>query len=132
MTSEEPQRWANHRFRFPHEHLPLVLFVPAAVIGHLSIQFLLSRYVSPIERPHLEKYHYYAQLLLSTGFMLALQALRIRSAYIFAGITCFMLSGVLLPGVWGYIAPLFLLVAGSVEAVTSVSQVKALLTRRES
>lgn len=109
-------------FRFPHEHLPLVLFVPAAVLGHLSIQFFLSRYVSPIERAHLERYHYYSQLLLSAAFMLALQALRIRSAYIFAGITSFMLSGILLPGVWGYFVPILLMVAGSVEAVTSVSR----------
>lgn len=96
------------------------MFCPAAILGHLSTQYLLARLVSPVERPHLERYHYYSQLMLSTIFMLVLQGLRIRSAYIFAGITCFMLSGVLVKGIWGYIAPLGLLVMGTVEAVTSV------------
>lgn len=58
--------------------------------------------------------------MLSTIFMLVLQGLRIRSAYIFAGITCFMISGVLVKGVWGYLIPVGLLVMGTVEAVTSV------------
>ena len=106
--------------RFPHEHLPLVLFCPIAIFGHLSAQFALSFFVSPVERPHLERYHYHAQLLFSTLFMLVLQALRIRSAYIFAVITSFLLSGTLLPDVWGYVMPFALLTMGAVEAVTSV------------
>ena len=114
--------------RFSHEHLPLVLYVPAGFLGHLSIQYFLARFVSPIDRKQLEKHHYHAQMIFSTAQMLALQALRIRSAYIFAAITSFMLTGVAVRGVVGkgvykYVPPTLLLVAGLVEAVTSVSLV---------
>jgi hypothetical protein len=64
-------------------------------------------------------------MIFSTAQMLGLQALRIRSAYIFAGITSIMLSGVLVrgivgKGVWKFFIPFTLLVGASVEAVTSV------------
>jgi hypothetical protein len=106
--------------RFSHEHLPLVVYVPAGFLGHLGLQLFLSRFISPVERPHLESYHYHAQLLFSTAQMVLMQAFRIRSAYIFAGITCFMLTGTIGRGVWRYVLPLGFLAAGSVEAITSV------------
>jgi ABC-type transport system involved in cytochrome bd biosynthesis fused ATPase/permease subunit len=89
------------------------------------MQYLLAYYVSPVNRKQLEKHHYHAQMIFSTAQMLALQAFRIRSAYIFAGITSFMLTGVAVRGVVGkgvykYVLPFLLLVMGLVEAVTSV------------
>lgn len=109
--------------RFPHEHLPLLVYVPAGFLGHLSLQYFLSRFISPVERPHLETYHYHAQLILSTAQMILLQAFRIRSAYIFAGITCLLVTGSIGRGVWRYILPIGLLAAASVEAVTSVRHI---------
>jgi hypothetical protein len=108
--------------RFSHEHLPLVLYVPAGFLGHLTVQYILARFISPVDRSRLEVHHYHAQLLFSTAQMLTLQAFRVRSAYIFAGITCIMLPGTIGRGVWRYFAPVSVLVAASVEAVTSVSE----------
>ena len=113
-------------YRFSHEHLPLVLYVPAGFLGHLGLQYFLSWFISPVERKPLEKYHYHAQMIFSTAQMLALQAFRIRSAYLFAVITSIMLSGVAVrgavgKGVWKFVLPFTLLVGATVEAVTSVS-----------
>jgi hypothetical protein len=64
--------------------------------------------------------------MFSTTQMVLMQIFRIRSAYIFAGITCFMLTGVVGRGVWRYVMPLGLLAAGTVEAVTSVRHLSSL------
>lgn len=118
--------------RFSHEHLPLLLYVPAGFLGHLGLQYFLSYFISPIDRKPLEKYHYHAQMIFSTAQMLALQAFRIRSAYIFAAITAIMLSGVAVrgaigKGVWKFVLPFTLLVGASVEAVTSVCHPSSLM-----
>lgn len=130
---------------FRHEHLPLVLFAPAAYAGNLACHFAVSRFLSPIERTLLEHSHYHAQMLYAIWFMLLLQAFRIRSAYMFA-----ILGGVLLLGVvgseaayrggkgkigrvsWfsGYLVPLAIYVFLSVEAVTAVFDVFVPLTGR--
>lgn len=73
--------------RYRHEHLCLVLFVPAAYFGHLSTQVLLSRLLSLKDQQMLEHAHVYGQLIFSTGLMLFLQAVRLRTACVFAMIT---------------------------------------------
>ncbi|WVF71126.1 hypothetical protein IAT40_005923 [Kwoniella sp. CBS 6097] len=87
LLSGRGQTW------FRHEHLPLVLFMPAGYIGNLTVQLLLSKLLSPTSRAQLESAHYSAQLLFAAGNMLLMQALRIRSAYIFSFILSLLLVG---------------------------------------
>lgn len=105
------------------------------------MQYLLAGRVAVKHRHLLEHAHFYAQLVSSTLIMLLLQAVGIRSAYIYA-----IISGTLLVGVignevtsktirtvgfgWGYLAtlPLFVLVA--VEAVTTTLDIFTPLTGR--
>lgn len=101
--------------------------------GHLGLQLVLSRLLTPADRTLLEHAHYFAQLMWTTWYMLILQAYRIRSAYLFA-----ILTGVLFLGALGheasrigkrvrhrmdlfagYVFPLSLLVAMGVEAATT-------------
>ncbi|WVQ80122.1 hypothetical protein IAT38_002223 [Cryptococcus sp. DSM 104549] len=78
---------------FRNEHLPLLIYVPAGFIGHLTVQLLLSKTLSPTSRTQLEQTHYYLQLFYSALYMLLLQVARIRSAYLFAMITSLLLAG---------------------------------------
>lgn len=126
---------------FSHEGLCVALYGPASLLGQLSAQYVLANLVKPTQRHYLEGAHYYAQLLSLAVNMLLLQAFRIRSAYLFAGIACTMLVGAAaaevrklsgsqsqyLPFVSAYIAPLILLVALAMEAYTTVGLTPNLL-----
>lgn len=120
---------------FSHEGLCVALYGPAAFLGHFATQYALTSFVKPTHRHYLEGAHYYAQLLSLAVNMLLLQAFRIRSAYLFAGIACTMLLGAgfaeirklsgsrshYLPFGAGYIVPLILLLGLAMEAYTTVS-----------
>lgn len=121
--------------RFRHEHLPLILYVPPAYLGHLSTQFFLSRFLSPKDRTLLEHAHFYAQLLFAAWYMLIIQAYRIRSGYVFALVTGMLLlaastNEILRLGrsrgtmgfVVVYVVPLLGAMVLAVEAVTAVSK----------
>ncbi|WVQ99736.1 hypothetical protein IAU59_006878 [Kwoniella sp. CBS 9459] len=129
VLSDRGQTW------FRHEHLPLLLFMPAGYIGNLTVQLLLSKLLSPTSRAQLESAHYSAQLLFAAGNMLLMQAFRIRSAYIFTFILSLLLiggigneMGTLLSGgrrkegmgiKMTYLVPMAGCVALAVEAVTT-------------
>ncbi|OXG17593.1 hypothetical protein C367_05083 [Cryptococcus neoformans Ze90-1] len=119
---------------FPHEHLPLLLYVPVSYIALFSIHLMLTHFLSPVERTQLEVTHYYIQLLLSSWYMLLLQSFRVRSAYLYAMITALLLVGAVgnelgrmgRRGLWEgmsfkmtYLVPSACLMALAVEAVTT-------------
>lgn len=122
---------------FPHEHLPLLLYVPVSYIALFSIHLMLTHFLSPVERTQLEVTHYYIQLLLSSWYMLLLQSFRVRSAYLYAMITALLLVGAVgnelgrmgRRGLWEgmsfkmtYLVPSACLMALAVEAVTTVGK----------
>lgn len=122
---------------FPHEHLPLLLYVPVSYISLFSIHLMLTHFLSPVERTQLEVTHYYIQLLLSSWYMLLLQSFRVRSAYLYAMITALLLVGAVgnelgrmgRRGLWEgmsfkmtYLVPSACLMALAVEAVTTVGK----------
>ena len=128
----DSRRWGLLWFR--HEHLSLLVYCPIAYAGNFATQYVLASFLDTPELPLLEHSYYYAQITFSAMMMLGLQALRIRSAYIFAVLTSFMMIGAmgneamsLLKGVRykvgrvsGYILPLAGLMVLGVEAVTNV------------
>ncbi len=136
MSFQAPLALAD--IRFSHEGLPVALYGPASILGHLATQHALSALISPAHRIFLEHAHYYSQLVSLAAWMLILQAFRVRSAYLFAGIACTVLVGAFatearslvfggrnraLPFFTAYIVPLILLVALAMEAYTTVRTV---------
>ncbi|BEJ13055.1 hypothetical protein CspHIS471_0302290 [Cutaneotrichosporon sp. HIS471] len=130
---------------FSHEGLPVALYGPAALLGYLATQHALAALISPARRIFLEPAHYYSQLVWLAVWMLVLQAFRVRSAYLFAGIACSTLVGAFsiearqllsggrnraLPFVTAYVVPLTLLVALSMEAYTTTLDIFVPLTGR--
>ncbi|WVR06737.1 hypothetical protein IAU60_003772 [Kwoniella sp. DSM 27419] len=87
VLSRKGQIW------FRHEHLPLLVYAPAGYIGHFTVQLLLSKLLSPVDRSQLEKAHYSAQMVYTTVMMLVLQHFQIRSAYLFSFFTGLLLLG---------------------------------------
>ncbi|WVW84285.1 hypothetical protein I302_106316 [Kwoniella bestiolae CBS 10118] len=78
---------------FRHEHLPLLIYLPAGFIGHFSVQLLLSKLLSPVDRTKLESAHYTAQTLFAVALMMVLQRLKVRSAYLFSFLAALLLIG---------------------------------------
>lgn len=103
------------------------------------MQFGLSHFLSPIDRPLLEHAHLHAQLLYPTILTLTLQFFRIRSAYVTGLIASVLLIGAIGEAVqkkvhkvdilWGYAVPMVIMVALGVEGVTSVSTPEDALIR---
>ncbi|OCF60854.1 hypothetical protein L486_00497 [Kwoniella mangroviensis CBS 10435] len=81
---------------FRHEHLPLLVYLPAGFIGHFSVQLLLSKLLSPVDRTKLESAHYTCQTLFAITLMMVLQSLKVRSAYLFSLLAALLLAGGLL------------------------------------
>ncbi|WWD03211.1 hypothetical protein V865_001261 [Kwoniella europaea PYCC6329] len=81
---------------FRHEHLPLLVYLPAGFIGHFSVQLLLSKLLSPVDRTKLESAHYTCQTLFAITLMMVLQSLKVRSAYLFSFLAALLLVGGLL------------------------------------
>ncbi|WVQ77899.1 hypothetical protein IAR50_007604 [Cryptococcus sp. DSM 104548] len=129
---------------FTNEHLPIIIYIPTAFVFALSIHLAFSRFLSPVERTKLEVVHYSIQLLVSSWCTLVLQAARVRSAYLFASITLFLLVGGLGDGalrLWGaeregmnfkltYFLPTVGFLAFFVEAVTAALDIFTPLTGR--
>ncbi|ODO08317.1 hypothetical protein L198_00041 [Cryptococcus wingfieldii CBS 7118] len=129
---------------FTHEHLPTLIYIPTAFLSSLSIHLFFTHFLSPVERTKLEAVHYGVQMLWCSWMMLALQAVKVRSAYLFAGITLFLLIGALGDGavrVWGkeregmnfkatYLLPSIGLIAFFVEAITAALDIFTPLTGR--
>ena len=140
--------------RFKHEHLCLAIYAPATLLGESGLhaladfigisasQFLLAKWLSPLDRPKLERATYYSQMLWYAWAMLALQTVHIRSAYLFA-----VLLGVLLIGAtgnalagdrnksrmdltWSYGTTLPVFMFLGVEAITTVLDIFVPLTGR--
>ncbi|WWC62230.1 uncharacterized protein I303_104826 [Kwoniella dejecticola CBS 10117] len=78
---------------FRHEHLPLLIYVPAGYIGTFLTQLLLSKVLSPISRSQLESTYYSAQTLFLASLMILLQIANIRSAYLFAFLSTLLVFG---------------------------------------
>lgn len=120
---------------FSNEMLPVALYGPAAFLGHFATQYALAALVKPTQKQYLESAHYFGQLLNLAVTMLLLQAFRIRSAYLFAGIAVPMLLGAtaaqiaslvgsrrdVLPFFTSYVVPLSLAFSLAMEAYTTVS-----------
>ncbi|WWC94440.1 hypothetical protein V866_001285 [Kwoniella sp. B9012] len=81
---------------FRHEHLPLLVYLPAGFIGHFTVQLLLSKLLSPVDRTKLESAHYTCQTLFAITLMMVLQSLNVRSAYLFSFLAALLLVGGLL------------------------------------
>ncbi|WVQ67426.1 uncharacterized protein L199_005623 [Kwoniella botswanensis] len=81
---------------FRHEHLPLLVYLPAGFIGHFSVQLLLSKLLSPVDRTKLESAHYTCQTLFAITLMMVLQSSKVRSAYLFSFLAALLLVGGLL------------------------------------
>ncbi|KAK8864706.1 hypothetical protein IAR55_001960 [Kwoniella newhampshirensis] len=77
--------------------LVALIGTPLGMIGGLVSANILAGVLSAVGKgqlwPQLEQAHYYVQLVLSSLYMLLLQALRVRSAYLFAFITGMFLVG---------------------------------------
>ncbi|WWC69875.1 uncharacterized protein I206_103818 [Kwoniella pini CBS 10737] len=78
---------------FRHEHLPLLIYGPAGFIGIFLTQLLLSKVLSPISRSQLESTYYNSQTLFLITLMMLLQIANIRSAYLFAVLSSFLVIG---------------------------------------
>lgn len=127
------QASGNRSAWFSHEGLAVALYFPAGLWGYCFTQFGLDTFVPPEEADYLQTAHYYAQLLALTAYMLILQALRVRSAYLFAGLSCILLLGATATEAYkyfggrsvrtsfaiAYIVPLSLLVILGMEAFTT-------------
>ncbi|KAL7413564.1 hypothetical protein BDY24DRAFT_388928 [Mrakia frigida] len=72
---------------FSHEFLALALYSPPAFLGAWTVQFLLSKLVSPLDEPYLEHATQSAQLVLHATFMALAQYFEIRSGCLFAFLT---------------------------------------------
>ncbi|KAL7420634.1 hypothetical protein Q5752_004585 [Cryptotrichosporon argae] len=81
---------------FSHEGLPILLYGPPALIGYLTTQLLLSRLLTPAQRRHLERAHYLSQALIFSFYMILLQLVGVRSAYLMA-----LLAGIMAAGAVG-------------------------------
>ncbi|WVO15261.1 hypothetical protein L204_102917 [Cryptococcus depauperatus] len=135
----------NSQLWFRHEHLPLLLYTPPVLFCLLLTHYLLSSTLSPVERTRLETTHYYGQLLYNSWVMLALQAGKIRSAYIYAFMTGLMTLGAIgnelgkfgrrgetemMSFKMSYLVPSAGLSYVGVEAVTSILDIFTPLTGR--
>lgn len=128
---------------FSHEGYCVALYGPAAMIGHLGTQHFLGGLLSPLKRESFETAQYYGQLLFLTICSLLVQSMRVRSAYLFAGLASVLLLGAVggevtslvtgrkgIPFLGSYILPLTLLMALALEAYTSVLDIFVPLTGR--
>ncbi|WRT66692.1 uncharacterized protein IL334_003653 [Kwoniella shivajii] len=118
---------------FRHEHLPLLIYIPTGFIGHFTVQLLFSKLLSPISRTQLESAHYNAQTLFSALLMLSIQAVGIKSAYIFSFFTGLLVIGSFLNEIGQlvgrktegmkikstYVIPLIVCTTFAVEAITT-------------